>query len=151
MMIVRWEFIIPPDWQTWVELISTGCVGFLAQTALNNGGQMIDATKTSVLRCMDIFFTLIWQITLLSDIPTLWSLLGMGLIVGSTIFAVLAKNTNVQKPPQLDEPLDTELESNNTESPDVIEVELETIEPALEPPEISQIDNSQLIAEQSTE
>jgi hypothetical protein len=89
------DVVIPPDWQTWALIAMVGGLAFLAQTTLNKGGQMVDATKTSLLRSLDIAFALMWQIFFFSEIPTLYSGIGIVLILGSTLLAMFARNTLV--------------------------------------------------------
>lgn len=119
MVIARSTFVIPTDWQTWALLCVVGIIGFLGQTGLNTGGQMLDSTKTAILRYLDIVFALVYQILLLKEIPSVWSIIGIGLIIFSTILAILSKNLNKQpaKP------------SEQLEDPQDVEIELETIDP----------------------
>lgn len=113
--------VMPPDAETWVYLILLSICGCIAQTAFNYGGQMIDATKTSVFRSTDVAFVLLWQITLLHQIPSVWSLVGIFLVCSCTIMMGFAKSRNQTKStPNLDdEPVPIQNEDDNNPIPNL--------------------------------
>ena len=82
----------PQDWESFLYLAVITVCGCIAQTTFNKGGQMIDATKTSVFRSTDVVFVLCWQIVLLHEVPTLWSFLGIFLICTSTVVMAITKS-----------------------------------------------------------
>ena len=79
---------------------------------------MIDATKTSVIRNADIALVLLWQLIFLHQIPTLWSTIGLILIIICTLISIAAKSS----------PLPSATNNNETLHPNQIEIELESIE-----------------------
>eukprot|EP00012_Vannella_robusta_P011993 CAMPEP_0206205182 /NCGR_PEP_ID=MMETSP0166-20121206/14040_1 /ASSEMBLY_ACC=CAM_ASM_000260 /TAXON_ID=95228 /ORGANISM="Vannella robusta, Strain DIVA3 518/3/11/1/6" /LENGTH=146 /DNA_ID=CAMNT_0053625097 /DNA_START=609 /DNA_END=1046 /DNA_ORIENTATION=+ len=102
--------ILPHDPITLLLLGSLSLCGCLGQTTLNKGAQMIDASKTSVLRNADIAFVLVFQIVLLGELPTIWSSIGLLLISSCTILIALTKSSALPSKTQ-DESIDmTELE-----------------------------------------
>ena len=106
MLLIFQEPVIPADLATWLMLILIGLCGCLGHTTLNKGAQLIDASRTSVLRNADIAFVLIWQIALLGEYPTGWSIIGVILICSSTLVGTL---TNPKGTTKID-PQDTELD-----------------------------------------
>lgn len=92
--------VIPPDWESYFYLIAISVCACAAQTFFNKGGQMIAATKTAVYRSTDIVFVLVWQITLLHEIPSLWSLFGMFFVCLCTLMISFSKVTTVKEEPE---------------------------------------------------
>lgn len=92
MLFIFQEPVLPPDLITWLLLIGIGFCGCFGHTTLNKGAQLIDASRTSVLRNADIAFVLVWQFIFLGELPTGWSWIGVILISASTIIGSLTRN-----------------------------------------------------------
>ena len=106
LFLFQWPPVNPPDLLTWVLLVAIGLCGCLGHTTLNLGAQLVDASRTAVLRNADIAFVLLWQVVLLHQLPTLWSWIGLMLICISTLFGALTK----AKPSATPDPTDEELQ-----------------------------------------
>lgn len=115
MLVIFQEPVLPPDLMTWILLIFIGLCGCLGHTTLNKGAQLIDASRTSVLRNADIAFVLLWQVTLLHELPTGWSFIGLILICSSTLVGALTKPK-----PKLEDELESDSAIEN-------EIELEVL------------------------
>lgn len=85
----------PPDVVTWLYLFAVSICGCIGQTTLSAGAQMIDASTTAVIRNCDIGFVLIWQIFLLQQFPTKWSIMGLVLITSCTLIMAFTKSTKL--------------------------------------------------------
>lgn len=109
--------VIPTDWISYVEVLIISLCGFVAQILFNRGAQMIDSTKTAVFRSTDVIFVLFWQVTLLHEMPTWMSLVGISLICTCTIIMAFAKQKKV---PVIDDD-DNEFENDDRE------IELESL------------------------
>ena len=95
MLIIQGPFVIPKDLTTWIYLLAIGAGGCIGQTTLNKGAQLIDASKTSVIRNADIGLVLLWQLIFLQEIPTLWSFIGLVLITICTLVIGLSKSAPI--------------------------------------------------------
>ena len=107
--------VLPADLTTWILLVLISVCGSVAQTTMNKGAQMIDASKSAVLRNADIGFVLLWQILLFQELPTLWGWIGLTLICACTIMVAITKSsgkTAVQNKEDTEstEPEETEIE-----------------------------------------
>lgn len=80
--------------------------GTLGQTTLNKGAQLIDASKTSLIRNADIAFVLIWQILFFDQYPTVWSTIGLILICLCTVLVSLTKSTPTKDLPEENDKVD---------------------------------------------
>ena len=93
MRIFQGPFVLPKDITTWIYLIAIGIGGCIGQSTLNKGAQLIDASKTSVIRNADIGLVLLWQLIFLHEIPTLWSSIGLILITICTVATAVSKSS----------------------------------------------------------
>src|SRR3990167_5057209 len=114
-MIFERPIPIPADVETWVLLGAVCALACIGQTCLNFGAQRTAASKTAMLRNLDIAFVLLWQILLLGQLPTLWSTLGLILLTSVTIFVSLRKSA----------PVPVKEEKQPTDG--IISIELDTI------------------------
>ena len=92
LYVFQGPFVNPPDIWTWLLLVFIGLCGCIGHTTLNKGAQMVDASRTALLRNADIGFVLFWQLAFLHEWPTILSWLGLILISASTLFGALAKS-----------------------------------------------------------
>ena len=92
MFIIQGIPVLPKDMGTYILLLCISMCGCVGQTTLVKGAQLIEASKTAVLRNADIGFVLLWQVIFLHLFPTFWSMLGLALITACTIIAAVTRS-----------------------------------------------------------
>ena len=85
LLVMQGLPVIPPDALTYLLLIGIAISGCIAQTCFNKGAQKIEASKTAAFRSTDVAFVLLWQVTLLHDVPSWWSFAGIACVCGCTL------------------------------------------------------------------
>ncbi|KAK9767089.1 hypothetical protein K7432_003356 [Basidiobolus ranarum] len=76
---------IPNTVNDWLALSVISGSAFIGQGLLNSGLQLAPAGPATLMRNFDIVFAFVFGVTLFKEVPTIYSLLGTGLILGSTI------------------------------------------------------------------
>jgi len=84
----------------WILLFSLGIFGFFGQLFMTKAFQTAEINQVAPLKYLEVVFTLIFGILLINDVYTIWSLLGIALIIGGLILNMLykAKTKKLIKP-----------------------------------------------------
>ena len=85
------ELRFPATAWEWSGSIGVGICGFLGQTAINKGAQLVPAGTVGVIRLLDVLFSFVWQMLFTSDTPLLWSVVGATIIAASIGFTTWRK------------------------------------------------------------
>lgn len=80
-----------PVGMEWVLLFSLGVFGYFGQLYMTKAFQNAATNQVAPLKYMEVVFTLLFGILWFNDIYTIWSLLGIVLIIGGLILNVLYK------------------------------------------------------------
>ncbi|HYE58909.1 MAG TPA: DMT family transporter [Rhodothermales bacterium] len=86
---------VPPTPTEWALLIAIGVLTQGAQLALTRGLQLEAAGRATTVGYLQIVFAAVWGVLFLGEVPTGWSLLGAGLILGGVVGA----SRGTQRPP----------------------------------------------------
>jgi len=82
----------------WILLFSLGVFGYIGQLYMTKAFQNAATNQVASLKYMEVVFTLIFGILWFNDIYTVWSLLGIVLIIGGLILNVLYKAKIKEEP-----------------------------------------------------
>lgn len=88
-LIVTRQAIVVPRGQALVYLITLGFSGFVAQFLLTMGLQREKAGRGSTAMYLQLFFAMFWEKVVFGTTPDLWSLCGIVLILGSTVYVAV--------------------------------------------------------------
>ncbi|POM65393.1 Drug/Metabolite transporter (DMT) Superfamily [Phytophthora palmivora] len=91
------SFSLPSNVNLMVALFGSGMFAFVGQVFLTMGFQQSKAGIASVMRYLDVVFVLIWDIALLGEHVSMYSVMGTAIIIGSASFIVLPKNSNTKE------------------------------------------------------
>jgi drug/metabolite transporter (DMT)-like permease len=69
----------------WLAVLGAGFFGFIGQLMLTRGFQLEKAGIAAVMRNLDVVFVFIWDLTLLGERISLWSVAGAAIICGCAI------------------------------------------------------------------
>lgn len=93
LSIANWK---NPIGLEWVLLMSLGVSGYFGQLYMTKAFQTAKTNQVAPLKYLEVIFTLMFGLLWFDEIYTIWSLLGIALIVGGLILNILykAKNNN---------------------------------------------------------
>lgn len=91
MLITRTPFIIPTKWLWLVLLIEIGVFGFTAQVLLTMGLQREAAGRATMAIYTQIVFATIFERIWFHTVPSLLSIIGTLIIIGSALYVALTK------------------------------------------------------------
>ncbi|AQZ13659.1 hypothetical protein BZL39_F02890 [Zygosaccharomyces parabailii] len=95
-VIPAMQFSWPQGSRQWLLLISLGFFGFVYQLLSTIGIQMERAGRSSVMAYTQLVYAVTWDVLLWHHWPTIWSWLGMVVIVGSTVIMARCKSKDSQ-------------------------------------------------------
>lgn len=78
----------------WILLFSLGVSGYFGQLYMTKAFQTAKTNQVAPLKYLEVIFTLIFGLLWFDEIYTIWSLLGITLIVGGLILNILYKAKN---------------------------------------------------------
>lgn len=108
-VIPAMQFSWPEGSRQWLLLISLGFFGFVYQLLLTIGIQMERAGRSSAIAYTQLVYAVIWDVLLWHHWPSIWSWLGMVVIVGSTVIVARYKSKDPQPaPPSFNESVELE-------------------------------------------
>lgn len=81
-------------------LFGSGVFAFVGQVFLTMGFQQSKAGIASVMRYLDVVFVLIWDIVLLDEHVSMYSVIGAAIIIASASFIVLPKSLEARPNPK---------------------------------------------------
>jgi drug/metabolite transporter (DMT)-like permease len=84
-------FEMPSGPHEWIMLILLGILGFILQFLLTAGLQLDKSSKATSMMYTQIVFALLCDWALWRVIPGLWSFIGGGIVIASTLWAALQK------------------------------------------------------------
>lgn len=76
----------------WVLLFSLGVFGYFGQVFMTKAFQNGKTDQIAPIKYVEVLFTVVFGLLLFDEIYTIWSLLGISLIIGSLILNVLYKS-----------------------------------------------------------
>ncbi|KAL4125625.1 hypothetical protein PRIC2_009207 [Phytophthora ramorum] len=94
------SFSVPNNAKLMVALFGSGVFAFVGQIFLTMGFQQSKAGIASVMRYLDVVFVLIWDIVLLGEHVSMYSVAGAAIIIASASFIVLPKKKSVKGKPK---------------------------------------------------
>ena len=80
-----------PVGMEWVLLLSLGIFGYFGQLYMTKAFQTAVINQVAPLKYIEVFFTLLVGVFWFNEIYTIWSLLGIALIIGGLCLNVLYK------------------------------------------------------------
>ena len=88
---------MPADFQEWFLLITIGVSGFVLQFLLTAGLQMDKSSRATSMLYLQVVFAggldwCVWGV-----LPGTWSLVGGGVVIGSTLWLALGKSPESKK------------------------------------------------------
>lgn len=75
----------------WILLLALGVFGFFGQVFMTKAFQVATTNQTAPLKYLEVIFTVLFGVFIFSEIYTLWSLLGITLIITGLILNILYK------------------------------------------------------------
>lgn len=91
LSIANWK---NPIGLEWVLLMSLGVSGYFGQLYMTKAFQTAKTNQVAPLKYLEVIFTLMFGLLWFDEIYTIWSLLGIALIVGGLILNILYKAKN---------------------------------------------------------
>ena len=88
-MIPYW--ITPKGWD-WLLLLSLGVFGYYGQVYMTKAFQSGTISQVAPLKYLEVIFTLLFGVLWFHEVYTLWSLLGMSLIIGALLLNNIYKS-----------------------------------------------------------
>ena len=85
------NWVNPMGWD-WVLLFSLGIFGYVGQIYMTKAFQVASANFVAPLKYIEVVFTVLMGLFLFTEIYTLWSVLGMLLIISGLVLNVLFKS-----------------------------------------------------------
>lgn len=79
-------FWVMPTWNEFWVLILIGFLGILGQSCITHGFTLGEATVTVPFDYMRIVYSAVFGLLLFAEVPSLWSVAGAALIVGSNLY-----------------------------------------------------------------
>lgn len=86
---------VNPKGIEWLLLFGLGVFGYFGQVYMTKAFQSASTSQVAPLKYIEVIFTLLFGIFLFSEVYTVWSLLGIALIVGGLILNVWYKEKNL--------------------------------------------------------
>lgn len=81
----------------WVLLLSLGVFGYFGQVFMTKAFQSGTTNQIAPIKYIEVIFTVIFGLLLFDEIYSIWSLLGISLIIGSLVLNVLYKSHKTKK------------------------------------------------------
>lgn len=91
LLIPSMKLQIPSNLKEWGLFFNLGFMGFFFQLLLTMGIQRERAGRGSLIQYTQLIYALLWDIILYNHLPSIWSVCGMIIIVGSTLYAINMK------------------------------------------------------------
>ena len=83
-----------PEGPEWILLMSLGVFGYFGQLYMTKSFQTAKTNQVAPLKYLEVIFTLMFGLLWFDEIYTIWSLLGIALIIGGLILNVIYKAKN---------------------------------------------------------
>ncbi|EDO18246.1 hypothetical protein Kpol_543p75 [Vanderwaltozyma polyspora DSM 70294] len=97
LFIPSMKFQVPEGSTEWILFCTIGVCGFIHQLLLTMGIQKVRAGKGSLMSYTQVIYAIFWDVTLWGRWPNAWSIFGMFLIIGSTIWVIRLKEQEVSR------------------------------------------------------
>ncbi|KAG3007686.1 hypothetical protein JG687_00009434 [Phytophthora cactorum] len=94
------SFSLPTNTSLIVALFGSGLFAFVGQVFLTMGFQQSNAGIASVMRYLDVVFVLFWDIVLLGEHVSIYSVIGAAIIIASASFIVLPMKSIAKAKPK---------------------------------------------------
>ena len=88
LSIFNWKTPLPSDW---LPLISLGIYGFFGQLYMTKAFQLTTVNIIAPLKYIEVIFTVIIGVLLFNEVYTIWSLVGIILIISGLILNIIYK------------------------------------------------------------
>ena len=76
----------------WILLLSLGISGYFGQLYMTKAFQTAKTNQVAPLKYLEVIFTLMFGLLWFDEIYTIWSLLGIALIIGGLVLNILYKS-----------------------------------------------------------
>lgn len=116
------SFTMPQNSYQWLLFIIIGIAGFLYQFALTAGVQRVKASKASLVIYTQMIFAILGDLIILHHLPSLLSILGIAIIIGSTLVVLRYKPALPSSDEENHMPL-SQTEDENTYKPEEIQLQ----------------------------
>jgi drug/metabolite transporter (DMT)-like permease len=85
------------DWNTpagidWLLLLSLGVFGYFGQLFMTKAFQMGETNLIAPLKYLEVFFAVIVGVVFLGEAYSIWSFVGMGMIIGGLLLNISYKH-----------------------------------------------------------
>ncbi|CCK72132.1 DMT family transporter KNAG_0J00490 [Huiozyma naganishii CBS 8797] len=130
LTIPSMKFQMPHSSKEWLLFANLGISGFCFQLMLTMGIQRERAGRGSLITYTQLVYAIFWDVWLYHHPPSIWSVCGMFIIIGSTLYVVRLKNSgptvsdDADTPSTVSEQDGDELEAQRLDPP----IQLEDIE-----------------------
>ncbi|MBU2997283.1 DMT family transporter [Cellulophaga baltica] len=94
LMIFDWK---TPEGIEWILLSVIGIFGYFGQLYMTKAFQLATTTQVAPLKYLEVLFTVVVGLFWFNEVYTLWSVLGMVMIIGGLILNALYKNKTTMK------------------------------------------------------
>lgn len=88
---------VTPTAFEWVLLVLIGCMGIGGQALMTHGLSMGDATALAPLDYSRIVYAAIIGFLFFGEVPGIWSLLGIALIIGASMYLVISERKRARR------------------------------------------------------
>lgn len=116
------SFTIPQNSYQWTLFIIIGIAGFLYQFALTAGVQRVKASKASLVIYTQMIFAILGDLIILHHLPSFLSILGIVIIIGSTLVVLRYKPALSSTDEENHMPLSQADDDDNTYKPEEIQL-----------------------------
>lgn len=106
LFVPSMQFQTPRTTKQWLLLGSLGICGFCHQLLLTIGIQKERAGRGTLMSYTNLIYAVFWDVLLFAHWPSIWSLCGMILITGSTLYVVKMRNTDNETEKHIADPGD---------------------------------------------
>ena len=83
---------VSPVGKEWILLLSLGVFGYFGQVYMTKAFQIASTNQVAPLKYIEVIFTVLFGIFIFAEIYTIWSLLGIALIILGLVLNVLYKS-----------------------------------------------------------
>ena len=90
LSIFNWKTPIAKDW---MPLLSLGIYGFFGQLYMTKAFQLEVVNKIAPIKYTEVIFTVIIGVLLFNEVYTIWSLLGIFMIISGLVLNIIYKKT----------------------------------------------------------
>ncbi len=95
-LIMLGDDIVMPEGWTWLVLLAVGVATQIGQIGLTKAMQTASASQATSFSYLQVVFAMVLGILFFNEIPTIWTVLGAGLILAGAFINVVSHRKNTQ-------------------------------------------------------